>query len=555
MKTGIRAVALGLAVSTVFALTGCGTSTTKSSSNSSNEVTYTVWTSSTTTAPSENNRMLKAIREKLGINLKLEMLVGDQKTKIGTMIAGGLYDDILMYNESFVKAGAMIPLEKYLTSDKYPNLKKKYASYLKQMEDPNHDNHIYLLPAEGCTDTEGDVNTFFPNGTAFWIQKAVLKEAGYPKIKTLDQYFTVIEQYQKKHPTIDGKKTIGFEILADRNRMYSLYNAPEFLAGYPNDGGVIVNKSGDTYKADIFYDKDTSKNYFKRLNAEYKKGIVDKETFTQSYDQYISKISNGQVLGLNDQEWSFGSAVTALTSNKQYWQTYVGLPLTWDTSIRDQYLDRSDAGINLNGYGISTKAKDPDAIMHMFDTLLGEEWQKLLQWGVKDVDYEVDSKGHFYRTQAQRDAQNDQNWANINLLPQFVGNAPKFEGTYSDGNAASAAVQTTEWEATLTDVDKEVLKAYNATTWKDFYSKPQQQPAYYPCWEITVPDGSDAAVESQKLNDLALEYLPKCVMSDNYDSVWSQYVAEIHKTDVDAYLKVEDEGIKYRLVHWAKESN
>jgi putative aldouronate transport system substrate-binding protein len=552
MKTGIRAAALGLAVSTVFALTGCGTSTTKSSSNSSSEVTYTVFTGSTGTAPTANNRMLQLIKKKLGVNLKIEMLVGDIKTKTGTMIAGGIYDDIMGYTEDLCKAGAFIPLDKYLTSDEYPNLKKLYAKYLIKMKDPNHENHIYCMPPYGAT--TGETHNFFPNGTACWIQKAVLKEAGYPKIKTLDQYFTVIEQYQKKHPTIDGKKTIGFEILADSNRMYALYNEPAFLAGHPNDGGVIVDKSGDTYKADIFFDKDTSKKYFKKLNEEYLKGIVDKEAFTLNYDQYISKISSGVVLGVCDQEWNFGSAVSELTSEKKYWQTYVGLPLTWDSSIRDEYLDRPDATINIGtGFGISSKAKDPDAIMHLFDTLLSEDWQKTLQWGIKDVDYEVDSKGHFYRTQAQRDAQADANWATTYELPSFFNMSPKIEGTYSDGNAASAGGQVSEWQATLTDVDKEVLKAYNATTWKDLYSEPVQQPAYYPCWQISVKSGSDAAVEQQKLNDLALEYLPQCVTAakSNYDSVWSKYYSAIHKTDIDSYLKVENAGIQYRLKQWA----
>ncbi len=47
--------------------------------------------------------------------------------------------------------------------------------------------------------------------SALWIQKAVLKEFGYPKIKTLDEYFDLIEKYAKKYPTINGLPTIGFD--------------------------------------------------------------------------------------------------------------------------------------------------------------------------------------------------------------------------------------------------------------------------------------------------------------------------------------------------------
>lgn len=557
MKKVFRAaVAALLAVTLLSTSTGCN-KTKKASTDSKNEVTsFTVWTGMTGTALSPNNRMAKLVKKELGVSLSTEMLVGDKKTKIGTMIAGGTYDDILMYDNAFIKAGAMIPLEKYLTSDDYPNLKKHYAPYLKKMEDPNYNNHIYYMPNWNVN--IGKKNNFFPNGTAFWIQKAVLKDAGYPKIKTPEQFFSVIESYMKKHPTINGKKTIGFEILADRNRMYSLYNAPEFLAGYPNDGGVIVNKSGSTYKADIFFDKDTSKKYFKLLNQEYLKGVVDKEAFTQNWDQYISKISNGQVLGLNDQEWSFATAVTALQSNKQDWQTYVGLPLTWDSSIQDQYIDRPDASINLqNGYGISKTCKDPDKVMHLFDTLLDKKWQVLNQWGFKGVDYEVDKDGHFYRTKAQREAQKDQNWGWNNTLKAFSDNAPKLEGTYSDGNGTSAGQQLSEWQAELTDADKEVLKAYNAHSWEDFYTAPVKQPAYYPCWQISIPSGSTAAMEQTKLDDIALEHLPKCVMAANgsFDNEWNQYVSKIQTSDVDSYLKVINDGIQYRLQHWSTSSS
>ena len=45
----------------------------------------------------------------------------------------------------------------------------------------------------------------------FFVQKAVLEEAGYPQIHTVDEYFQIIEDYMAKHPEIDGVKTTGFE--------------------------------------------------------------------------------------------------------------------------------------------------------------------------------------------------------------------------------------------------------------------------------------------------------------------------------------------------------
>jgi putative aldouronate transport system substrate-binding protein len=301
-------------------------------------------------------------------------------------------------------------------------------------------------------------------------------------------------------------------------------------------------------------DDASSKQYFSLLNTEYRKGIVDPEAFTQNADQYVAKIATGVVLGLNDQEWSFGTAVTSLQGSKQDWSTYVGLDLTW-SGKGGEYLDRSDATINLaNGYGLSKTCKNKARIMEFFNAFDSRKWQDLNQWGVKNTDYKVDSKGKYYRTAAQRSAQLDLNtWGYKNTLKSFADNAPHLLGTYKDGNGCSAGQQQSEWYSSLSTVDKTVLKAYKADSWEDLYAKPVAQPPYYPCWQISVPTGSAANTELQKVWDLAFENLPKCISSTSasgFASGWSSYVSQIHKTPVNDYLKVEQAGIDYRMKNW-----
>ena len=85
----------------------------------------------------------------------------------------------------------------------------------------------------------------------FWIQRRVLKEFGYPEVKTLDQYFGLIEQYQAKYPTKDGKDTIGFASFASSpGEYYTITNPVMHLAGYPNDGNVLVDM--DTHEAKLY---------------------------------------------------------------------------------------------------------------------------------------------------------------------------------------------------------------------------------------------------------------------------------------------------------------
>ncbi len=120
----------------------------------------------------------------------------------------------------------------------------------------------------------------------------------------MDQYFDLIEKYYEANPKMeDGTENIPYTILCEDWRYFCLENAPQFLDGYPNDGSCIVDP--ETVKVIDYNTTDTAVRYFKKLNEEYHKGIVDRESFTQTYDEYIAKLSSGRVLGMIDQWWDF----------------------------------------------------------------------------------------------------------------------------------------------------------------------------------------------------------------------------------------------------------
>jgi putative aldouronate transport system substrate-binding protein len=138
------------------------------------------------------------------------------------MIAGGEYPDILeLRGNEWIDAGALIPLEG-LIEQHGPNIKKHYAEVWDKMK--SADGHIYYLINFGVF--QGlDQNPNYDQA-AFWVQKAVLKDAGYPKIATVDQYFDMISAYYKKFPNINGRPTIPFVILCEDWRAFELWNPP-----------------------------------------------------------------------------------------------------------------------------------------------------------------------------------------------------------------------------------------------------------------------------------------------------------------------------------------
>ncbi|RIX60284.1 extracellular solute-binding protein [Paenibacillus nanensis] len=520
-------------------------------SNSSSEekvepFTISLFTASTGPIPTEDNRIYKEIKEKLGVTLKEEYLVGDIEQKLGVMIAGGDYPDMITANTKLTAAKAMIPLED-LIEEHAPNLKKHYGKVWNQLKDPE-DGHIYWLPNYGVYQGEFKPTDYM--GPAFYIQKAILKEYGYPKLKTLDDYFKLIEDYAAKYPEIDGQPTIGFTALAFDWRDWGLRNAPQHLAGHPNDGGVLVDPN--TNVATLFSATDTAKPYYNKLNEINAKGLMDKEAFAQNYDQYLAKLSSGRVLGMFDQRWNFGQAHDSLVSQGKVDRTYVGFPLVYDGSITDYYLDRPVINLG-NGFGITVNAEDPVKIIKFLDTLMTEEWQKRFSWGVEGEDYLVGDNGLYYRTPEMRKQQEDVTWKQANKAEALYGQLPKLEGNYPDGNADGPGNQPDEFFANLKDIDKELLTAYGFKTWTDFFSSPPENRVSYPAWNIDLIEGSEAKVANQKMKDLDFKYLPKAILSkpDEFENVWSEYVAEMGKVNTKAYLDRVNEQLKWRVDNWS----
>ncbi|AGC67674.1 extracellular solute-binding protein family 1 [Thermoclostridium stercorarium subsp. stercorarium DSM 8532] len=517
-----------------------------------NPVTISVWTMTNYSAPSADNKLSKLLKERLGVTINYEIIPPENADqKIGVLLAGGEYADLMGttdLNIRLIKGGALIPLDDYLTEDKANLLYEHVKPYWNRLATDAGDGerHIYVLPNYNRYYGEIVGGTHY-GASGFWIQKHVLEELGYPSLEnmTLERYFQMIEEYMKKYPTIDGMPTIGFELLCAPGREWVLTNPPQYLAGHPNNGGVVVDENN---VATIFADKEIAKRYYKFLNQMNAKGLIDKESFTQTNDQYLAKLATGRVLGMYDQRWAFGQAYDSLVAEGKYERTWVPTMPVYE-GCTPYYADREVMNIN-QGYGISVSCKNPDIVVSFLNTMMSEEWQKLFNWGIEGEDYYVDENGRFYRTPEQREQQNDLVWRNKNKLEALYDNMPKIQGTYSDGNADSPGNQPEEFFDSLSDYDKNFLTSYGKKTWREFLNQPPENPIYYPCWNITLPE--DAQVVSQQLTDLALQYLPKIIMADpsEFETLWAQYVSEINKVDVKVYEDAINAGIQERIKNW-----
>ncbi|AZK48960.1 extracellular solute-binding protein [Paenibacillus lentus] len=486
----------------------------------------------------------KIFEDQTGVNFKIEHLVGDENTKVGTFIASNSYPDVLVPGGSIDKllsSGSFIPLND-LIEEYGPNIKRVYEPYYNLMK--AEDGNIYFLPMSAVV---GEYISA-PNieQGAFWIQRRVLKEAGYPNIKTFDDYLNLIREYMKKHP---GEDLTGYIALTTQDQFFALTNPPMHLAGYPNDGGVIIDM--ETHAASDYGNDEITKRYLQELNKLNAEGLFDKSSFVDNRDQYLAKIASGKVLGFFDYRWQVGQAmnnlreVTQQTGNDDL--EYMALPIVFDENTKDQYLD-PPSFVNNRGVGISVSAKDPVRIIKYFNNLLTDENQILSNWGLEGETYSVDENGRFYRTEEQIKQTNTESFRESFGFKYFEYNWPRYGNgsTLPDGNSVGAGRQPEVAQMSYTEADKKLLEAYDIQSFSQLFAAPDERP-WYPAWSIQIEQGSPAQIFTQKKSDLQRKYFPRLVLASpaEFDKIWDEYVKEFNKLGVKDYEQlITDEVAK-----------
>ncbi len=536
--------ALLLSCCLVAGISACSLEKTGQSENGSTDSevkTFTSFFNSPLPEYDQNNEVKNVITQKLGVECDEVMIQkGDNIDDIvSKMISTEEYPDFIYaekQNPKFLEAGAYIPIDEYW--DGCDNLKRLFTDECWNRLRAE-DGHIYFIPIFSSIYMY-DTNTIHDN-EAFWIQAKVLKWAGYPKITTLDEYFDVIERYIAANPydEEDGQPNIGYEILTDGYYYFCLENPPQFLDGYPNDVCCIVDP--DTLTAKDYNTTDTAKRWFKKLNDEYHKGIIDPESFVLTKDQYFEKISSGHVLGMVDQRWNFGGAADKLVDEDQY----VPIGVVIDKGIKEHY--HSEAAIDVSeGLGITKSCKDIKGAVKFIDSLLSPEIHTLRFWGVEGTNYEKNSDGTFYLTESQRELQQQiSTLVNISYAyPLF----PYFAGMDQDGvNAFSPVYQPSEFYDKLSDTMKECLSAYGAHTFVEMLNKSEKNTAWFPMWSYSntfTPD-TDYGKAWSDIDSIKHQYLPKVVMSDDFETSWNEYM-DIYKTQSNSEVLFKELTVEIR---------
>lgn len=502
--------------------------------------------------PSWNNMkddVGKEITAKTGVTLEAEFDVGSGggQDKISLMAASGDYPDLIYAKGELgklVDADAIIDLTD-LIEEHAPNIKKIMSENMNRLKYSNEDQAIYAIPTN-----IGVGQQYFDATNGFQVQHRVLKELGYPEIRTIDDFENVLREYAEKHPITDGQPTIPLTLNADGWKMLiTVTNQANNTTGGMNDGEYHVDP--ETYEAMLHYKRPVEREYFRWLNKLYNDGLLDKDSFVQKEDQYKAKIASGRVLGLTSVDWEYGEAENALKAAGKYEYTYAHFPVT----LSEEYKDHAMQSFGVDGYGISitTACKDPVRAIKFLDWLASDEGQVLRNWGIEGKQYNVENGTRVIPDDVLNKKVNDASTFTketgvdlyTTLAPRYGDGVKDATGNYYTTNFPEQII------AKYSDVEKETLAAYKATTWKDLFPSEDELPVkeWGALYNMQVPTDGDYQVIYQKTQDIIQKRIPEAILAkaDKFDQVYDDFLAELDKVGAEKMEKEYTELVKARV--------
>lgn len=472
------------------------------------------------------------ITEATGVILDMSYPVGGSDETIPLMIGSGDYPDLIFAKGDIgmlIDAGGVMKLDD-LIEERGDNLKAMYGDQIDRLRNSLDDPGIYQVGTYGVYDEHLETS-----GT-FQIQLEVLRELGYPEITTLEEFETALAEYAEMYPEINGEKTLPLSLLgSDWRWLITVGNPAGFAGGYPDDGQWVIDPdTGETvYKflEEEFYE------YFKWLNGMNAKGLLDPESFTHTYDTYISKISTGRVLSVADQDWNLYDARYALIDAGMEERTFAPLPVT----LGDDYVHQGLKNYGFaGGWGISISSTTEHAELafDFLDWMASEEAQILVHWGIEDEHYEIVDGQRVLFDEVRERMNTDGDFSKETGVGYYIYPFPQWGTGATDSNGQSITVNTKEQviENQL-DAEKEALAEYGMELWIDWF--PQQDELqisnHGAAANFSIPAGSDIQVIQQRADDITETRITQAILADpaEFDKLWDAMLVELEEAGVD----------------------
>lgn len=306
--------------------------------------------------------------------------------RLNVMLASGDYADVILFNSptdkvyvDAVNNGVVIPITKYV--DKAPNL-KKYSYDMSwdalRVKSEKGDNEIYGLP-----------RTTIQRADGFLVRQDWMDAVGFKvpadNLITLDQFTELMTKFTKNDPDKNGKAdTYGWSANADGNgNIAPIFTYPFGVRGWQKTTGEKYEYMTPEYSTV----KDNYKKALEFTAKLYKEGVIDPNFASIKMDAGKARFKQG-VTGARGE---FAGWIPEYQTDSS--KINPNAKMTYISGIKDAEgkFQNVSFGTGIWGcWGVTSGAKNPEAVVKIFDWLLGDEGWNVAKYGVENVTYKKD---------------------------------------------------------------------------------------------------------------------------------------------------------------------
>ena len=401
MKKRLIGIFLCLTMTVSVVLSGCGEEKSASAGSSNSKykefITVDVFDALANYQGIQSGWFAKVVRDKFNMELNIiaPNVAGGGDTLFQTRSAAGNLGDLIIAGadngrfRNMVKAGLLADMTELL-EDK--EIMKNYETAIKKVNESAGQEGIFGIPSE--------ISNQSPEVSADGIEPLVspyvrwdsYKEAGYPQMKTLEDFIPVMKAMQENTPQSDsGKPTYAISLFKDwdGNMMVGAKNYAS-LYGY-NELGFVLSKADGSDDQDVVSSDGVYVQALRFLFEANQAGLVDPESTTQNYDILSNKYRDGQIL---TSLWSYqGPAFYNTAERKKEGKGF--MPAFIEDSSPFSFGCYAE-GNGKTIIGIGSQAKDPERMADFIDWLYSPEGMEIggqsgggagpegLTWEIKD---------------------------------------------------------------------------------------------------------------------------------------------------------------------------
>ena len=483
--------------------------------------------------------MKQYILDNFNVEYEVKTTDGDADEELNLMLASNTYPDIIV-------GASTINRQKFVDQGRAQDL----TDYLPGMENLNHrmgdmiglyandEGRTYYLPSSFSNLMD------LPDYSAH-IRYDEWLEIGSPKIETPEDYFNALNAVYELHPTTasgEQRYTLG---------MYS-QGIPENISGYWGlQRGWKVN---DDNTLTYWTHTDEGKKMAKYFNNWWRTGTMDPDSFTNTWNDLRTKISQERVIGMIGGWWigyNAGHEIWSLTDpdwfeEKRFIQ--VGFK---DPDAENAYITlKNNAGSSW--VFLTDKCENVEGVLGWIDFTLSDKGIALVNWGMPN---EVQSYKNPDTTSCIWELNDDGSWKfNDVAKEQLITETWDYneEGIYG-ANTGVYCIMAYQGR-----FDDGVHCLWGNQMW---YSENKWKGIMFENMAGTIFDGTALLFESLTMDedvtfaktavaDAWKQYYPLAVMAasdEEFEAAWAALQEAVEDAGLETYTNYRTENYQYNL--------